>query len=281
MTAQTTLPPTPPRELKPWTLFRRSRSRRAAEIVGIVAFYVALVLLWELVCALGLVKPYILPAPSAIVEAAVLGWGPLVHNTWVTLSETLLGFVLGSLIGFLIGILIAYSRVVERLIYPAIIVTQTVPKLALAPLFIVWFGVGLAPKVAITALICLFPVLINTVTGIKAVDPRLRQLMDSVSASGFQRFRMIDLPSSAPFVFAGLQVGITLAVTGALVGEWVGASEGLGYAILLSNSQLRTPATFAAIVAISVLGITLFLLVRAVERLVLPHQPKPPLSDAG
>lgn len=259
----------------------KPRRRFKWNSAAIAAFYVGLLLLWELICQLGWVAPYVLPAPSAIAQAMIAEWPTLMYNTWITLSETLLGFLIGSLIGFAIGIVIAYSAFLERLIYPAIVITQTVPKLALAPLFIIWFGVGLTPKVAITALICLFPVLINTVTGIKAVDPRLRQLMRSVSASRMQQFFMIDFPSSMPFVFAGLQVGITLAVTGALVGEWVGASEGLGYAILASNSQLRTASTFGSIVMISLLGVALFVAVRVLERIILPHQPKPSLTDAG
>lgn len=245
------------------------------------AFYLALLGLWELICRLDLVAAYILPAPSAIAVAIADGWDSLLHHTWVTFLETLLGFLLGSAIGLAAGILIAYSPLVERIIYPAIVITQTVPKLALAPLFIIWFGVGLTPKVAITALICLFPVLINTVTGVKSVDPRLRQLMNSVSATRFQVFRMIELPTSLPHIFGGLQVGVTLAVVGALVGEWVGSSEGLGYQILQSNSQLRTADTFAGLVLITLLGIVMFVAVRAAERWLLPHQPHHTLAESG
>ena len=245
------------------------------------AFYLALLGLWELICQVGWVAPYILPAPSAIAQAIVASWDTLLHHTWITLLETVIGFLLGSGIGLVVGIAIAYSRLVERIIYPAIVVTQTVPKLALAPLFIIWFGVGLTPKVAVTALICLFPVLINTVTGIKSVDPRLRQLFASVSASRWQIFRMVELPTSLPNIFGGLQVGITLAVVGALVGEWVGSSEGLGYQILQANSQLRTADTFAGLVLVTLMGIVLFVIIRAIERYALPHQPHQALQEAG
>ncbi|MFG1954851.1 ABC transporter permease [Micromonospora sp. NPDC048830] len=248
-----------------------NRRRMGTPVTAV--FYLLLLALWELICRLELVAAYILPPPTAIAAAMVDGWALLLHHTWVTFVETTVGFVLGSLIGLLGGIAIAYSPLVERLVYPAVVITQTVPKLALAPLFLVWFGAGLTPKVAITALICLFPVLINTVTGIKGVDTRLRQLMASVSATRLQIFRMVELPTALPHIFGGLQVGITLAVVGALVGEWVGSSEGLGYQILQANSQLRTAETFAGLVMITLMGIVLFMVVRVLERLSLPHQP--------
>jgi NitT/TauT family transport system permease protein len=177
---------------------------------------------------------------------------------------------------------VAYYDRSERVVcYPAVIFTQTVPKLALAPLFIVWFGVGITPKVLITALICLFPVLVNTVVGVQGVDVRLRQLMSSVSASPWQVFRMIDLPTALPHIFGGLQVGVTLAVVGALVGEWVGSDKGLGYLILYDNSQLRTAEVFASLGFVTAMGILLFLMVRWLERLALPHRPPVEILMSG
>lgn len=271
--ARTVAPEEPPRRR------RRFSARSVREQAVVISFYVALVAVWELVVRAGLVAPYILPAPSMFL-GELFGRLPLyAEHTMVTMNETLLGFALGSGVGFVLGLLIVYSRTMERIIYPAIIFTQTVPKLALAPLFTVWFGVGMLPKVLITALICLFPVLINTVTGLKSVDPRLRQLMNSVSASRWQLFRMIELPTALPSIFAGLQVGVTLAVVGALVGEWVGADRGLGYLIIYDNSQLRTSAVFASLVCVTVMGIVLFLLVRWLEKLLLPHRPHADLES--
>lgn len=281
MAADTTTPAAPAATKRSRTKFSARSVREQAIVIG---FYILLVAVWELVVRGGLVQPYILPAPSMFVSELLGRFGLYAEHTLVTTNETLLGFALGSFIGFVLGLLIAYSKTAERIIYPAIIFTQTVPKLALAPLFTVWFGVGMLPKVLITALICLFPVLINTVTGLKAVDPRLRQLMNSVSASKWQLFRMIELPTALPSIFAGLQVGVTLAVVGALVGEWVGADKGLGYLIIYDNSQLRTTAVFASLICVTVMGIVLFLIVRWLEKFLLPHRPHAELealSKAG
>jgi NitT/TauT family transport system permease protein len=147
-----------------------------------------------------------------------------------------------------------------------------VPKLAVAPLFVVWFGVGVTPKIMITILICLFPVLVNAVAGMRAVDPRMLDLMHSVNASRWQIFTKIEFPNSAPYVFAGLKVGITLAVVGAIVGEWLGSNVGLGYRILAANSALRTELLFAALVALSVVGILLFGAVALLEHMLVPRQ---------
>ncbi len=263
----------------PRSSWRKFSARTLRDQVIVIAFYVALVVAWELVVRAGLVAPYILPAPTMFMAELFNRWDLYLEHTIATTNSTLAGFALGSAVGFVLGLLIAYSRTMERIIYPAIIFTQTVPKLALAPLFTVWFGVGALPKVLIAALICLFPVLINTVTGIKTVDPRLRQLMSSVSASKWQLFRMIELPTALPSIFAGLQVGVTLAVVGALVGEWVGADRGLGYLIIYDMSQLRTTGVFASLVCVTAMGIVLFLLVRWLEKLMLPHRPHAELES--
>lgn len=237
-----------------------------------LAFYAAVLLLWEVASRAGLVKEYLLPGPSQIVAAMVDGWSDLMANSVTTLYEIIVGFGIGSAIGFILGVGIVYSRFLEQVIYPLVLMTQAVPKLAIAPLFIVWFGVGLAPTVAITALICLFPVLINTVVGLRSVDPRLLQLMHSVSASGWQVFWMIRLPTALPSIFAGLEIAVTLAVVGAIVGEWVGADSGLGYQILIANSQLQTANMFGALVAITLISAGLFACLRLVERFVLPRR---------
>ncbi|MCB1246802.1 MAG: ABC transporter permease, partial [Acidimicrobiia bacterium] len=231
-------------ESRPGGLRRFGRSLIGTNAQAI-AFYVGLFVFWEYASG-TLIREYLLPAPSTIVEAMVDQWDPLVSNSWVTLQEILIGFAIGSGAGFLMGVGIFYSGFLRRVLYPGALFTQTVPKIALAPLFIVWFGVGQQPIIAITALICLFPVLINTVAGLESVDPRLLELMHSVSASGWQKFRMIHLPSGLPSIMAGLEVASTLAVVGALVGEFVGANAGLGYQILIANSRLRTDLLFAA-----------------------------------
>jgi NitT/TauT family transport system permease protein len=237
-----------------------------------LAFYVALFFLWEWASG-NVIREFLLPAPSTIFEAMVADWDDLVANAWVTLKEILLGFGIGSGIGFLMGVGIFYSAFMRRVLYPGALLTQTVPKIALAPLFIVWFGVGQQPIIAITALICLFPVLINTVAGLENVDVQLLELMHSVSASGWQKFWMIHLPSGLPSIMAGLEVASTLAVVGALVGEFVGANAGLGYQILIANSRLRTDLLFAALVAVVVIGLVFFFSIKLVERLLIRRHP--------
>lgn len=231
-----------------------------------IAFYIGAVIIWEYASG-SLIREFLLPAPSTIYRAAVDQWSDLVANSWVTLKEILIGFGIGSGIGFVMGVGIFYSAFLRRVLYPGALFTQTVPKIALAPLFIVWFGVGQQPIIAITALICLFPVLINTVAGLESVDPRLLELMHSVSASGRQKFWMIHLPSGLPSIMAGLEVASTLAVVGALVGEFVAANAGLGYQILIANSRLRTDQLFAALFAVVAIGLVFFFTIKGIERL--------------
>lgn len=245
-------------------------SKSSARIIAPL-FYVVLLLAWEGLCRAGFFAPYILPSPTGIARAVVRNFSQLMRHTQVTLVEILVGFLIGVLAGLALGLCIAYSRIVEQTVYPAIVVTQTIPMIALAPIFVIWLGVGLSPKVAITALICVFPIIINTVIGVKSVDSSARELLFSISASRWQVFRMVELPTALPHIFGGLQVGITLAVVGAIVGEWVGSSEGLGYFILQANSQLRTDQTFAGMFVIAALGIVLFGIVRGLDRLLLPH----------
>jgi NitT/TauT family transport system permease protein len=227
-----------------------------------ILFYVALAVLWEIAYRVGMVRAFILPGPSMIMESMAANWDSLLSNGIVTAREILIGFLVGALIGFVMALGIFYSKVLRRIVYPGAVFLQTVPKVALAPLFIIWFGVGETSIVAITALICLFPVLVNTVVGFEGVDVNLLEMMHSVSASGWQKFRMIYVPASLPSIFAGLEVGMSLAVVGAIVGEFVGARAGLGYQILMANSRIATDEVFAAIIIISALGMLFYFGVR-------------------
>ncbi len=231
-----------------------------------ILFYVALIALWEIAYRLEMIRSFILPGPSMIFESMVNNWDSLISNSIVTGREILIGFLVGSLIGFLMALGIFYSKVLRRIIYPGAVFLQTVPKVALAPLFIIWFGVGETSIVAIAALICLFPVLVNTVVGFEGVDVNLLEMMHSVSANGWQKFRMIYVPASLPSIFAGLEVGMSLAVVGAIVGEFVGARAGLGYQILMANSRLSTDEVFAAMILISALGMAFYFGVRVLGR---------------
>ena len=247
------------------------RAFLAEYTITIVAMIAALVA-WEVAVIVLSVPRFILPAPSAILQALIRFWEILLVDTWVTLFETVIGCVAGSLVGLILAIGIVFSRMLEKIIYPPAIVTQVVPKLAIAPLFVIWFGLGMLPKIMIGIVICLFPVLVNAVAGMRAVDPSMLDLMHSVNASRWQVFRKVQFPNSAPHIFAGLKIGITLAVVGAVVGEWLGSNVGLGHQILIANSQLRGDLLFAALFMLSVIGIALFGLVVLLESLLLPRQ---------
>jgi NitT/TauT family transport system permease protein len=173
--------------------------------------------------------------------------------------------------GFFIAVAIAYSKIVRDLTYPFLVAAQILPKIAFAPLFLIWFGFGLTPKVVIAALIAFFPIVINTAKGLTSVDSELLQYMDSLGANAWEKFTKISLPWAMPYFFAALKISITLAIVGAVVGEFVAAGEGLGYVINSSNISLDTELMFAAIICMSVLGIALYLVILLLERLFLPQ----------
>jgi NitT/TauT family transport system permease protein len=232
----------------------------------------AAVAAWEVALPLLSVSPYILPRPSAIAAELVNSKDVLWSHTLVTLREILIGFAAGTLVGIVLAVMIARSEVLERSLYPIIVFLHTVPKLAIAPIFVIWFGYGLLPKVLLVVVISFFPVTVNMIYGLTSVDRNIISLMRSVSASEWQILKWIRLPNSAPYLFAGLKISVTLAVVGAIIGEWVGTDAGLGFAILVSATQLNTPFMFASITIISVTGVVLFYLVALAERLLVPWQ---------
>jgi NitT/TauT family transport system permease protein len=230
-------------------------------------------LFWQWAVKIFNIPEYILPSPTQIVSSAIKYQQQLIKHSLITLSEILIGFTLGTMVAFIISLGILYSKVLEKAIYPLLIFFQVTPKVALAPLFLIWFGYGLLPKILITALISFFPIIVNTVKGLKSIDAELIDLMYSLSATKIQILTKIRIPSSLPYLFAGLKIGITLAVVGAVVGEFVGASKGLGYVIMLSNANLETSLVFASIVILSIIGIVLFLLINLIESLCSWHRP--------
>ena len=233
-------------------------------------FLVALVVAWQVAVSVFEVKSYILPGPAAIWHRLTVSWSFMLPHAAATLEETLIGFLLGSLIGFGLALLIAHSRLLEQMLYPLIVASQAVPKIAIAPLFILWFGFGIGPKVVVTILLVFFPVVVTSAEGLMSVDRNLIDLLRSVNANPLQSFWKVRLPHALPQVIAGLKIGITLAVVGAVVGEWVGADLGLGYLILFANSQFDTTLTFAAITVLVGMGVVLFVIMDVIGRLVTP-----------
>jgi ABC-type nitrate/sulfonate/bicarbonate transport system permease component len=226
----------------------------------------ALVGLWELGVRLFAVPAYILPPPSRVIIVFFLRFPTLWPHAVTTMSEILLGMLCGGLGGFALGAAIFYSPTLERALYPLIIGSQMIPVFAIAPLLVVWLGYGLWPKVAVAALIAFFPVTINTRDGLGAASPDHIDLFRSLGATGWQIFRKLRLPASTPALLSGGKVAVTLSVVGATIGEWIGARQGLGYLMLQSNAMLRVDMVFAAILALTLIGLLLFAAFRIIER---------------
>jgi NitT/TauT family transport system permease protein len=250
---------------------------RASVIVGQIMVFVVFFAVWEAFVHVLHIKPVILPPPTRVAEVAYENRALLLKNTWPTFVAISLGFLSAVVTGFIIAVGIAYSKIVRDLTYPFLVAAQILPKIAFAPLFLIWFGFGLTPKVVIAAMIAFFPIVINTAKGLTSVDAELLQYMDSLGANAWEKFAKISLPWAMPYFFAALKISITLAIVGAVVGEFVAAGEGLGYVINASNISLDTELMFAAIICMSVLGIALFLVIVLLERLFLPQGP----DDSG
>lgn len=245
----------------------RSLLARAAPPLLLLAGVLAL---WQAIIVARQVPAYLLPGPVDIWRAALDEHDLLLTNAVPTLEIAVLGFLLAVVTGLAAAIAIHFSPAVEAGLYPIVIVSQTVPVVALAPVLIVLLGFTIVPKLIIVALICFFPLTVNAVDGFRSVDPDLVKLMRSFGAGRGTIFRLVEWPSALPFIFSGARVAVTFSVVGALFGEWAGSSEGLGYLMTQKESQFDTGALFAAIALLSLIGIALFALVSAAERLLLP-----------
>lgn len=234
---------------------------------------------WQLVTFFFSIQRWLLPSPWDVLRALVSSRSLIIRHTWVTVEEALVGFAIAVLVGFAIAVVIVNWRLAERALYPYVIASQAVPIIAIAPVLVVWFGFGLLPKVIVIVLITFFPVAINTVDGLRKVDSEMITLMRSLGATRWQIFRMIELPSAMPSFFSGAKIAAAISVIGAILGEWVGASEGLGYLITRSSAQYLTARVFAVILILSVLGIFLFYMVSYIERLMTPWAHRQPLAN--
>jgi NitT/TauT family transport system permease protein len=222
---------------------------------------------WELATRFGSVSPLILPAPSRILATTVDQFPVLVHMSTVTALEFVLGFALGVAIGLPLGALIVYSRPVEMAIYPLLVAFQTIPKAAIAPILIVWLGTGVTSKILIAFAISFFPIVVDTIIGLRSAPPETVYLARSMGASPLQIFRHIRFPNALPSIFGGLKVASTLAVIGAIVGEFVSSDQGLGYLLLVANGELDTRLVFACVLILTVLGLAFFFTIEALERI--------------
>ncbi|MGA2940466.1 MAG: ABC transporter permease [Xanthobacteraceae bacterium] len=229
---------------------------------------------WELAIRLFHVPTFVLPAPSAIVRQLIESRARLASAAMSTAVEIFLGFMLASLTGIVIALVVVRFERFGRALYPLIVLFQNVPKVALAPIFILWFGFDLAPKIVLIVVIAFFPVTIDMLAGLQSVEPSFVALMESVGASRGKILMRVRIPHSLPYLMAGLKVAITFSVIGAIVGEFAGANQGLGYVIEFASTQLDTPLIFAALVVVSVLGLAFYYLVELAERMLVPWAPK-------
>lgn len=252
---------------------RLSGRERAERVLGWLLPLLVLVLAvvaWDLYVRIDNTPRWFLPRPGEVgrelIDSRALLWG----HTQTTLKEMLLGLALAFVTGVALAVVIASSRLAERALYPIVVASQAVPIIALAPVLIVWFGYGLTPKVIVVVLTCFFPITVAMVDGLRAADREVLDLLRSLGASRWQMLRIVRIPASLPALFSGLRIAAAWSVIGAIVGEWVGASSGLGYLMTRSASQFQTPRLFAAIVIAALLGIALFTLVAMLERIFLP-----------
>jgi NitT/TauT family transport system permease protein len=231
---------------------------------------IAVILLWEASCYAFAIPRYILPAPSVIaVELWKERW-TLFLNTLPTLEVILLGFGMAIAVGLPLAIVIVWSTPLKLALYPILISSQTVPKVAVAPLFVLWLGYGIIPKVLVTFLICFFPITIDAVVGLRSVPPETLLLARSMGAGGWKTFMMIKLPHALPNIFGGLKVAITLAVVGSIVAEFVGADRGLGYLLMTATGNLDTTFLFADLTVLVVLGVIVYLMIEILETACIP-----------
>jgi ABC-type nitrate/sulfonate/bicarbonate transport system permease component len=228
--------------------------------------------LWQLAASLDVIanalniEPFLVPSPSEIAQSLWADRSLLLDNGWVTLQEVLAGFALSVAAGVGFAVVLHLSPTLRRAFYPLLVASQTVPIVVVAPILVVWLGFGIGPKLAIIALICFFPITVNTLDGLRSVDPDLTKMMRTLDASRWQSFRRVEAPTALPYFFSGAKIAVAVAVIGAVFGEWAGSSSGLGHLIQQASAQLQTARTFAAVVVLSALAIVLFGLLAVVER---------------
>jgi ABC-type nitrate/sulfonate/bicarbonate transport system permease component len=244
---------------------------RLALAVGLVCLFV---LAWQGVASLESVDDLTLASPVETAEALSDDWRLLMDNARVTLVEVVLGLVISVVAGVAFAVSMHLLRPLRDAAYPLLVGSQAIPIVVLAPLFVLAFGYGIGPKLAIVALICFFPITVNLLDGLRSAPPELLKLMRSMGASRLRTLRSVELPAALPSLFSGLKIAATVSVIGAVFGEWAGADEGLGRLVLLGNNQLQTPRVYAGIVILTVMAVGLFALAALAERIAVPWNRK-------
>ncbi|PKM44542.1 MAG: ABC transporter permease [Firmicutes bacterium HGW-Firmicutes-8] len=240
------------------------------ELVTTILSFSVVVIVWELLIYLFEIPQWLLPPPETIISEMYQNAGYLWQHSIVTIEEILLGFALALVVGMLLGVIIAFSPALEKTLYKLLVATQTVPKVAIAPLLVVWLGIGLASKIALVFLLCFFPIMVNMVSGLQSTSRELLELADVMGANWLQSFLKIRFPAALPYLFNGLRVSISLAVIGAIISEYVCADRGLGYSLLMATNHLKGPLTFSVVTILAMVGVGLFSVVAWLEKLICP-----------
>jgi len=256
----------------PWRNNQRHKmtTQTLSKIFFPVLGIMLVVAVWQFYVVQFNVSTVVLPKPTLVLGAIVDKHALLLSEGWITFKECLYGFALAMVLGIPIAVALTSSRILSLTFYPLLVGTQSIPKVAVAPIILVWLGTGLESKLAVAFLVAFFPVVVDTAAGLQSTPPELLDLARSLRASRFQIFRKIQFPAALPFVFSGAKVAVTLAVIGGVIGEFVGSTEGLGNLLMVANSQINSPLAWASLVALSVLGILLFAAVVLAERIFMP-----------
>lgn len=247
---------------------------------NVLVTFLLLFAFWEIAVHVFRAPRYILPAPTGVWEGFLSQPGRMLANTWATTQIIVVGYAIAVVVSVPLALLIAFSRFVQTTLYPLLVVFQIIPKIAVAPLFIVWFGFGFMPKVMLVFLLSFFPIVISAIAGFRSLDADVEDFARSTGAGAWRMFFKIRLPQSLPSIFTGLKVGAAMAATAAVVAEFVGSDAGLGYLILEYNGFIETAKVFAAIILLSLAGLAIYYLVELAERLAIPWHVSQKQDDA-
>jgi putative hydroxymethylpyrimidine transport system permease protein len=234
-------------------------------VVGLLAAW-QLAARWEILADVLGIEPFLVPAPTEIASSLWEDRELLAENAWVTLREVVIGFIVALALGVGFAAVLHLSPLLRRAFYPLVVASQTIPIIVVAPIFVVWFGFGIGPKIAVIALICFFPIAVNTIDGLGTVDPGQRKLMRTLGAGRLQTFVRLEVPTALPYLLSGAKIAVAVAVIGAVFGEWAGSDAGLGHMMLIDNAQLEVPRLFAAMAVLSAMAIALFAVLALLER---------------
>jgi NitT/TauT family transport system permease protein len=251
----------PKRKRKPW-LLRRRTLRKILPWLVIIGLFV----FWELAVRIFQIEPFVLPTPTAIFESTWKWRWSILDNSWQTFMTTVIGFGIAVVVGLLAGVIIGSSTLVYDGLYPALIGFNSVPKVAVVPILVIWFGVGTVPAIITAFLLAFFPILVNVATGIATVEPELQDVLRALGAKRWQVIQKVGLPRSMPYFFASLKVAITVAFVGSIVAETVAANKGIGNLMLVASSRFEVPLAFAGLLVTAVMGIGMYVVAEYIER---------------